>query len=74
MNKVNSPELIKRFGVRGYPSFVYVAASTGGKYSHKFSKNRTYENLLKWMHEQLHIGGATKIEDEVVFEENYDVV
>ena len=41
--------LLRKYGVRSFPTFVYVKPGTNGKTANRFQENRSYESLKKWM-------------------------
>ena len=48
-DKDNNSYLMRKYGVRGFPSFVYVKPGTNGKTANRFQENRSYEALKRWM-------------------------
>ena len=74
MNKDSNMELCRKYGVRGFPSFVYVKAGSSGRIATKFQGQRSYEKMLKWMHKLMKMNGGVKLVDDEdpVFEKNPD--
>jgi len=74
VNKDNNQELCRKYGVRGFPSFVYVKTGPGGRVATKFHGERSYEGMVKWMQKLLKMNGAVKLVDdeEPVFEKEYE--
>ena len=66
--------LCRQYGVRGFPSFVYVKAGSAGRIATKFQGQRSYEGMLQWMQKLMKMNGGVKMieDDDPVFEKDPD--
>ena len=64
MNKDKISYLVRKYGVRGFPSFVYVKPKTNANVATKFQDNRTYEDMREWMEHLLILHGAKSLSQD----------
>ena len=64
VNKDKVSYLVRKYGVRGFPSFVYVKPNTNANVATKFQDNRTYEEMKEWMEQLLILHGAKPVSNE----------
>lgn len=58
------PELLKKYGARRFPSFYYVKPETNAKVATRFTFDREYEEMYKWMNKLITIHGGVKYGEE----------
>ena len=70
VNKDKCPELLRKYGAHRFPSFYYVKPGTLAKVATRFSGDRDYDELKKWMVKlvTVHGGVALKEDDEAAEE------
>ena len=56
--------LLRKYGVRSFPTFVYVKPGTNGKTANRFQENRSYESLKKWMEKEVILHGGEVLNEE----------
>ena len=64
VDKDNNSDIVRKYGVRGFPSFVYIKPNTNGNVATKFQDNRVYEEMKDWMEQLLILHGAKSVTDE----------
>jgi len=65
VNKDTVPEIVRKYGARGFPSFFYVKPGMNGRVASRFSEERDYGSLKKWMNKLVTVhGGVVEVEDE----------
>lgn|ERR1740117_1242846 len=56
--------LVRKYGIRGFPSFVYVKPNTNANVATKFQESRTYEDMREWMENLLLLHGAKPVSED----------
>ena len=70
VNKDSAPELLRKYGAHRFPSFYYVKPGMNAKVASRFSEDRDYFELKKWMNKLITVhGGVPLVEDEEQDEE-----
>ena len=64
IGKDKVPELLRKYGARRFPSFYYVKPETNAKVATRFSAEREYEEMYKWMNKLITVHGGIKYGEE----------
>ena len=64
INKSVAPEIVRKYGARRYPCFYYVKPETNAKVATRFTAERNYEEMYRWMNKLITVHGGIKYGEE----------